>query len=90
MVKNALIILLMILLPSTSIAADININGPAQIFFSPNGGCTTAIVKKIDEAKSEIYVAAYSFSSIPIGNALVNAKKRGIIVEAVVDDSNMY
>ena len=37
--------------------------------------------------KSEILVQAYSFSSAPIANALVDAKKRGVNVVAVLDKS---
>jgi hypothetical protein len=43
-----------------SLAADIALNNtPVQIYFSPNGGCTDAIVDEIDNAKSEILVQAY-------------------------------
>ena len=74
---------------STVMGADVYINSPAQIFFSPNGGCTEAIIKKVDAAKTEVLVAAYSFSSVPIGTALINAKKRGVKVEVVADSSNL-
>ncbi len=29
------------------------INPPVQVYFSPHGGCTDAIVKEIDDAKSQ-------------------------------------
>ena len=58
-------------------------NPPVQVYFSPNGGCTDAIVKEIDNAKSEILVQAYSFTSTAIAKALLNAHKRGVKVEAV-------
>jgi hypothetical protein len=46
-------------------ATDITLNNtPAQIYFSPNGGCTKAIVNEISNAKSEIYIQAYSYTSI--------------------------
>ena len=59
----------------------------ANVCFSPNGGCTEAIVKEINSAKSEIYVQAYSFTSAPIAKALVDAHKRGIKVEVILDKS---
>ena len=62
-------------------------NTPAQIYFSPKGGCTEAIVNEISHAKSEIYVQAYSFTSAPIAKALVDAYKRGIKVEVILDKS---
>lgn len=40
-------------------AAEITLNNtPFQIYFSPKGGCTEAIVKEINQAKSEIYIQA--------------------------------
>jgi phosphatidylserine/phosphatidylglycerophosphate/cardiolipin synthase-like enzyme len=62
-------------------------NAPTQVYFSPNGGCTDAIVKEIAKAKSEILVQAYSFTSAPIAKALVAAHKRGVKVEAILDKS---
>jgi hypothetical protein len=34
-----------------------------KVFFSPNGGCTDAIISEIDQARTEILVQAYSFTS---------------------------
>jgi phosphatidylserine/phosphatidylglycerophosphate/cardiolipin synthase-like enzyme len=42
-----------------------------QVYFSPHGGCTDAVVDAIGQAKSEILVQAYSFTSAPIAKALV-------------------
>jgi phosphatidylserine/phosphatidylglycerophosphate/cardiolipin synthase-like enzyme len=58
-----------------------------KVCFSPNGGCTEAIVKEINAAKSEILLQAYSFTSAPIAKALLNAHKRGVKVEAILDKS---
>ena len=57
------------------------------MYFSPKGGCTEAIVKEINQAKSEIYIQAYSFASVHIAKALVDAYKGGIKVEAILDKS---
>jgi phosphatidylserine/phosphatidylglycerophosphate/cardiolipin synthase-like enzyme len=62
-----------------------NISG--AVYFSPNGDCTEAIVNEISHAKSEIYVQAYSFTSAPIAKALVDAHKRGVKVEVILDKS---
>lgn len=59
-----------------------------QVYFSPDGGCTDAIVKTIEGAKKSVKVQAYSFTSAPIAKALVEASKRGVSVEAVLDKSN--
>ena len=59
----------------------------ARVFFSPRGGCTEAVVDAISEAKSEILVQAYSFTSAPIAKALVDAHKRGVHVQIILDRS---
>jgi phosphatidylserine/phosphatidylglycerophosphate/cardiolipin synthase-like enzyme len=61
--------------------------GTVAVYFSPNGGATTAIVRELDAAKKEILVQAYSFTSKPIAKAIVEAKKRGVKVEVVLDKS---
>jgi phosphatidylserine/phosphatidylglycerophosphate/cardiolipin synthase-like enzyme len=58
-----------------------------QVFFSPNGGATEAIVREIENAKSEVLVQAYSFTSAPIAKALLTAHKRGVKVTVVLDKS---
>jgi phosphatidylserine/phosphatidylglycerophosphate/cardiolipin synthase-like enzyme len=58
--------------------------------FSPKGGCTDAIVREIQQARHEILVLAYSFTSRPIAQALVDAKLRGVHVEIVLDHSNEH
>jgi phosphatidylserine/phosphatidylglycerophosphate/cardiolipin synthase-like enzyme len=69
-------------------ATDLTLhNSPTQVCFSPNGGCTETIVNQIEAAKSEILVQAYSFTSIPIAKALINAHKRGVKVEVILDKS---
>jgi phosphatidylserine/phosphatidylglycerophosphate/cardiolipin synthase-like enzyme len=70
-------------------AADLTLNNtPARICFSPHGGCTEAIVKEIDGARSEILMEAYSFTSREIASAILKAHKRGVNVEIILDKSN--
>jgi phosphatidylserine/phosphatidylglycerophosphate/cardiolipin synthase-like enzyme len=72
----------------TSHATDLILNKtPTQVYFSPRGGCTEAIISQIDKAKSDIFVQAYSFTSRPIAKALLNAHKQGIKGEAILDKS---
>jgi len=63
---------------------------PAQVsvYFSPHGGCTEAIVHELRAARKQVLMQAYSFTSAPIAKALVDAKKRGVEVKAVLDKSN--
>src|SRR5208283_5096110 len=82
-------IALLFSLQSYSHAIDLTLsNAPVAVYFSPNGGCTEAIMKTIDNAKSEILVQAYSFTSAPIAKALTEAHKRGVHVEIILDKSN--
>lgn len=60
---------------------------PVQACFSPQGGCTDAIIGAIDKAKTEILIQAYSFTSAPIAQALIKAHKRGIAILAILDKS---
>ncbi|WP_444548290.1 phospholipase D family nuclease [Candidatus Magnetomonas plexicatena] len=64
------------------------INVVAAVYFSPNGGCTDAIINEINGAKSEILVQAYSFTSKAIAEALVKAKKSGVKIAIILDKSN--
>jgi phosphatidylserine/phosphatidylglycerophosphate/cardiolipin synthase-like enzyme len=46
-----------------------------------------AIVQTIGEAKDTVFVQAYTFTSDPIAHALVDAKKRGVVVSVILDES---
>ncbi len=59
-----------------------------EVFFSPKGGCTEAVVREITAARHEVLVQAYSCSSKPIAEALVAAKTRGVQVTILLDKSN--
>lgn len=56
--------------------------------FTPGENCTALIVQHIDNAKSEIRVQAYSFTSPPIIDALIRARQRGVKVRILIDKSN--
>jgi phosphatidylserine/phosphatidylglycerophosphate/cardiolipin synthase-like enzyme len=60
-----------------------------RVYFSPNGGCTEAIVASIAEAKTTILVQMYSFTSDPIEQALIAAKNRGIAVRVILDHGQL-
>ena len=79
-------LLLLLLLPLLSVRAQ---QGPQDLhpFFSPNGGCTQAVVDQLNGAKKSVLVQAYSFTSAPIAKALVDARKRGVDVEVILDKS---
>jgi phosphatidylserine/phosphatidylglycerophosphate/cardiolipin synthase-like enzyme len=71
-------------------AHDLTLNNtPTQVYFSPKGGVTEAIVKELGHAKTEVLIQAYSFTSAPISKALLDAAHRGVKVVAVLDKSNI-
>lgn len=71
----------------TSQLASVDHPAPMEIYFSPGGGCTDAVVREIRAAQQNILVQAYSFTSAPIAEALVQAHQRGVHVQVVLDSS---
>jgi len=59
-----------------------------QVYFSPKGGCTEAVVDALSKAKSTVLVQAYSFTSAPIAKALTDAHRRGVKIQVILDKSN--
>jgi phosphatidylserine/phosphatidylglycerophosphate/cardiolipin synthase-like enzyme len=57
------------------------------IYFSPNGGCTAAIVREIGKAKTSLQVQAYRLTSPPVATAILLAHKRGVKVTILLDQS---
>jgi phosphatidylserine/phosphatidylglycerophosphate/cardiolipin synthase-like enzyme len=68
-----------------------NVPPPAsvEIAFSPDGGATALVVKAIRAAKHDIKMAAYSFTSRPIADALADAHRTGVDVEIVIDHDQL-
>lgn len=77
-------------LPKTPTPPPQEIHHPvtASVCFTPGGDCAQAVVKAIDSAKKSVEVQAYSFTSAPIAKALVEAHRRGIDVQVILDKSN--
>ena len=64
---------LVLLLVVSPVYAQLSVK---DVYFSPKGGCTTAIENELKDAKSTVRVQAYSFTSKRIADALDNASKR--------------
>jgi len=70
---------------------QVNRAGPAAsqdgitIYFSPRGGVTGAVVERISQAQRTVLVQAYSFTSKPIAQALLEAHSRGVKVTVILD-----
>jgi hypothetical protein len=43
-----------------------------EVYFSPHGGCTDAVIRELNKVRTTILVQAYSFTSAPIAKALLN------------------
>jgi phosphatidylserine/phosphatidylglycerophosphate/cardiolipin synthase-like enzyme len=86
MKRLPLLLLLILTLPSCQ-AQEPQCLPPIEVWFSPKGGCTEAVVKEIATAKKTILVQAYSFTSVPIAKALLDAHKRGVDVRMILDRS---
>jgi phosphatidylserine/phosphatidylglycerophosphate/cardiolipin synthase-like enzyme len=56
-----------------------------QACFSPHGKCAAHVLREIGSAKKELLVAVYAFTSDDLANALVQAKKKGVAVQIVID-----
>ncbi len=81
-----IVILFMVLSPPTTLPQE----EPTcnwEVYFSPHGGCTESIIRELNKAKDTVLVQAYSFSSAPIAKTLLNAHKRGVKIEVVLDKS---
>jgi phosphatidylserine/phosphatidylglycerophosphate/cardiolipin synthase-like enzyme len=84
--------LLLALLPISFISSQAQADqfksaGTVDVYFSPNGGATNAVVTELNRARTEILVQAYSFTSAPIAKALTDAGKKGVHIEVVLDRS---
>lgn len=61
--------------------------GEIESAFSPEGNAERLVLKVINSASRDLRLAAYSFTSPTIVNALIRARRRGVTVRVVVDDS---
>lgn len=79
--------------PSVPVRADsTNIGASIVTGFTPNNGLLSAegvVLQAIGDSHKTIHLAAYSFTSEPVVEALIAAKRRGVDVEAVLDKSNL-
>lgn len=79
-----LCLLVVLIAPSVAHALD-----TIQVYFSPHGGATNAIIDAIEHETHQIHVAAYSFTSAPIAQALIAAHRRGVPVTVLLDSSQL-
>ncbi|WP_375138167.1 phospholipase D family nuclease [Wolbachia pipientis] len=59
------------------------------VCFTPRGNCAEQITNAIDQAQKSILVQAYTFTSKPIAQSLIRAKKRGVDIKVILDESQI-
>jgi phosphatidylserine/phosphatidylglycerophosphate/cardiolipin synthase-like enzyme len=82
---TVLVLSLFVVVPCLAEQQQFPASATFDVGFSPRADSLRIIMKAINEAEKSIKVAAYSFTSKPVSTALVNAHKRGVKVQAVVD-----
>lgn len=78
---------LLCLCPAIVLADKFEATASYELCFTPAQNCTSLIVNAINQAKTQILVQAYSFTSVPIARALINAHRKGIEVKVILDKS---
>ncbi len=58
---------------------------PVEVAFAPTDGVENRIIAALNSASSSIQVAMFTFTSVPIAQALIAAKSRGVAVEVLLD-----
>lgn len=56
-----------------------------QTCFSPQGKCSAHIIREINRTQKELLIAVYAFTNDELARAVVQAKKRGVSVQIVLD-----
>ncbi|WP_038197876.1 MULTISPECIES: phospholipase D family nuclease [Wolbachia] len=59
------------------------------VCFTPRENCTNLIIDSMDHAKKSVLVQAYQFTSKPIAQSLIRAKKRGVDIKVILDESQV-
>ena len=77
----SLMVIFLWILRAVPLAAEMVV----QACFSPAGKCSSLIIREIQQAKKELLVAVYAFTSDELAAAVVQAKKRGLAVQVVID-----
>ena len=59
--------------------------GWPAFMFSPNGGTEAKLIEAVSLCKARLDIAMFSFFSQPLGQAVIEARNRGVAVRVVVD-----
>jgi len=61
----------------------------SQAFFAPQDNLTALFIERISAETKSIYGAMYMFTDKKVAQALIDAKKRGVDVQMIVDQISM-
>lgn len=70
--------------------AEIKAAGSVQVAFTPGDNGAALIVQAIENARKQVLVQAYSFTSRSIAQALIEARRRGLDVQLVADPKQAH
>ena len=77
--------------PDAKLVADARaaaVEDGIAVFFSPEGGAADAVLYLLDRARRSIRIQSFMFTHKKIGNALIEAHRRGVEVELIMDRQN--
>jgi phosphatidylserine/phosphatidylglycerophosphate/cardiolipin synthase-like enzyme len=83
--QSLVIGLLVALASSVTATAD-----PAEIHYAPIENLEQVDVALLQSARSKISLAAYSLTNWPVIDALINARRRGVVIRIVLDPSQQH
>lgn len=72
---------IVLVLPLVSVAST-----DIEIGFSPEGSALTLVIRTIDDAQRSVRLMGYVFTSPDVVKSLIDAKKRGVDVQVIVDE----
>jgi len=62
----------------------------SEAYFSPEGGIQNQIIRRINQSRSTIDIAMYSFTDGALAQALADAHNRGVVIRIVRDVSQSH
>ncbi len=72
--------------PANTPHTQIELNGiPLEIYFSPDDNVAQRLLALVNDARSSIYILAYTFTQDDLTNALIEADQRGVEVRGVFE-----
>jgi phosphatidylserine/phosphatidylglycerophosphate/cardiolipin synthase-like enzyme len=80
-----LLLLTLALGPVAAAPLSLNLQGQAQVAFTPGDDAGALVVAAIRQARRQILVQAFSFTHKDIAQALVEARRRGVEVMLIAD-----